>query len=677
MMLPKPFQAQIRKALENENLQAALDTNAAKRAVARQIAIQTLDQDWEALRWQAHSSRSTTIANLDVLLKQFSTKAQDNGWFVHRAENAKQVLDIILEIAGNQRARLVAKSKTMVSEEIGLNHALEQAGLRVVETDLGEYIVQLRNERPAHITTPAVHLRRADVAQTFYEKLGLPITDDVGILTNAARQVLRQVFLEADIGLSGVNFGIAETGSICLLTNEGNGRMVTTLPRVHIALMGLERLVPTLEDLGLMLTVLPRVSTGQKLTVYTTLINHPRRPGDVDGPDERHLILIDNGRLALKDSPLAESLFCIRCGACLNACPVFRELGGHAYIGAHGQATTYPGPIGSVVSPGLFGQGEFGHLARASSLCGACKDVCPVDIDLPRLLLRIRAGEVPGKPASPKPNTPAVLRWGLRGYTWMVTIPAWFRTAQRLARSFARVAAPRSSWLRLPAFTGWGYSKDLPIPARRTFHQRWAALEKEIHSPVENITPISVSPNQTSHPENKPISSVDLVSQFGMALTAVGGGFSRCRSQELASQILGLIQARQVDEILAWDDRHFPPGLLDSLRQAGILVKNELDPTIGIGLTGAVAAIAETGTLVIPAGPGKSNFPSLTTELHLVVLPAGVIHAGLMDVLRLPELRRAQTVALVTGPSRTADIELTLTIGVHGPREVHVFCYEE
>lgn len=677
MMLPKPFQAQIRKALENENLQAALDTNAAKRAVARQIAIQTLDQDWEALRWQAHSSRSTTIANLDILLKQFSTKAQENGWFVHRAENAKQALDIILEIAGNQRAKLVAKSKTMVSEEIGLNHALEQAGLRVVETDLGEYIVQLRNERPAHITTPAVHLRRADVAQTFYEKLGLPITDDVGILTNAARQVLRQVFLEADIGLSGVNFGIAETGSICLLTNEGNGRMVTTLPRVHIALMGLERLVPTLEDLGLMLTVLPRVSTGQKLTVYTTLINHPRRPGDVDGPDERHLILIDNGRLALKDSPLAESLFCIRCGACLNACPVFRELGGHAYIGAHGQATTYPGPIGSVVSPGLFGQGEFGHLARASSLCGACKDVCPVDIDLPKLLLRIRAGEVPGKPASPKPNTPAVLRWGLRGYTWMVTIPAWFRTAQRLASSFARVAAPRSSWLRLPAFTGWGYSKDLPIPARRTFHQRWAAVEKEIPSPVENITPISVSPNQASHPENEPVSSVDLVSQFGMALTAVGGGFSRCRSQELASQILGLIQARQVDEILAWDDRHFPPGLLDSLRQAGILVNNELDPTIGIGLTGAVAAIAETGTLVIPAGPGKSNFPSLTTELHLVVLPAGVIHAGLMEVLRLPELRRAQTVALITGPSRTADIELTLTIGVHGPREVHVFCYEE
>lgn len=259
----------------------------------------------------------------------------------------------------------------------------------------------------------------------------------------------------------------------------------------------------------------------------------------------------------------------------------------------------------------------------------------------------------------------------------MVTIPAWFRTAQRLASSFARVAAPRSSWLRLPAFTGWGYSKDLPIPARRTFHQRWAAVEKEIPSPVENITPISVSPNQASHPENEPVSSVDLVSQFGMALTAVGGGFSRCRSQELASQILGLIQARQVDEILAWDDRHFPPGLLDSLRQAGILVNNELDPTIGIGLTGAVAAIAETGTLVIPAGPGKSNFPSLTTELHLVVLPAGVIHAGLMEVLRLPELRRAQTVALITGPSRTADIELTLTIGVHGPREVHVFCYEE
>ena len=676
MILPKPFQTQIQTALENENLQAALDTNAAKRAAARQIAIQTLDQDWETLRRQAHTSRAATIANLDALLNQFSTKVQENGWFIHWAENARQALEIILEIAGQNQAKLVAKSKTMVSEEIGLNHALEQAGLRVVETDLGEYIVQLRNERPAHITTPAVHLRRADVAQTFFEKLGLPITEDVGILTNAARQVLRQVFLEADIGLSGVNFGIAETGGVCLVTNEGNGRMVTTIPRVHIALMGIERVVPTLEDLELMLSLLPRASTGQKTTVYTTLINHPRRPGDADGPDERHLVLIDNGRMALKNSPLAESLYCIRCGACLNACPVFREIGGHAYVGDHGQATTYPGPIGSIVSPGLFGQVEFGHLARASSLCGACKDACPVDIDLPKLLLRVRAGEIQNEPARPKPNTPAMISWGLRGYTWMVKVPARFRCAQRLAGSFAQVIAPRSTWLRLPVFTGWGYSKDLPKPARRTFHQRWSALEKNIPAVVQNNQLKMASPNQADHSKNKPGSAVNLVSQFAAALTAVGGSISFCQSQELCSQILALIQERQVDEILAWEDRHFPVGLLECLRQAGIRIKNDMDPSIRIGLTGAAAAIADTGTLVIPAGPGKSNLPSLTTELHLVVLQMGDIHPGLAEVLRLPELRTASTVALISGPSRTADIELTLTIGVHGPREVHVFCYE-
>jgi len=677
MISPKSFQTQIQTALENENLQAALDTNAAKRAAARQIAIQSLDQDWETLRQQAHASRAATIGNLDAILKQFSAKAQENGWVIHRAENAQQSLEIILEIARLNQAKLVAKSKTMVSEEIGLNHALERAGIKVVETDLGEYIVQLRNERPAHITTPAVHLRRADVAQTFFEKLGLPLTEDVEVLTGAARQVLRQVFLEADIGLSGVNFGVAETGGICLVTNEGNGRMVTTLPRVHIALMGIERLVPTLDDLGLMLTLLPRASTGQKLTVYTTLINQPRRPGEADGPAERHLILIDNGRTALKNSPLAESLYCIRCGACLNACPVFREIGGHAYVGDHGQATTYPGPIGSIVSPGLFGQPEFGHLARASSLCGACKDACPVDINLPKLLLRVRAGEVQVESIHPKPNTPATINIGLRGFTWMVKVPALFRFAQQLAGLFSQVIEPRSSWLRLPGFTGWGYSKDLPKPARQTFHQRWASLEKNLPAAVQNNQPVKAFLNQADHSINKPEPAVILVSQFAAALTAVGGSISFCHSQDLCSRILALIQDRQGDEILAWEDFHFPAGLLEGLRQAGIRITNDQDTSIRIGLTGAAAAIAETGTLVIPAGPGKSNLPSLTTELHLVVLRVGDIHPNLKEVLRLPEMRTASTVALITGPSRTADIELTLTIGVHGPREVHVFCFEE
>jgi L-lactate dehydrogenase complex protein LldF len=227
-------------------------------------------------------------------------------------------------------------------------------------------------------------------------------------MTETARRILRRAFLDADIGISGVNFGVVDTGSLCILTNEGNGRLVTTLPPVHIALMGIERLVPSLDDLTLMLHLLPRSATGQKLTVYTSLMHGPRHPDEVDGPDERHLILVDNGRSALRESSLAEILYCIRCGACINVCPVFREIGGHAYLTRDGETTPYPGPIGSILSPGLFGQAEFGHLARASSLCGACREACPVDIDLPKLLLRVRAGLTPTLDVQP-PDDPAHL----------------------------------------------------------------------------------------------------------------------------------------------------------------------------------------------------------------------------------------------------------------------------
>ena len=246
----------------------------------------------------------------------------------------------------------------------------------------------LNKEKPSHIIPPAEHLKKEQVAKLFQEKLGIPYTEDIPTLTATARKVLREVFLTADIGMSGVNFGVAETGGICLITNEGNGRMVTTVPKTHIALMGMERLAPTLDDLALLLSLLPRSATGQKLTVYTQLIHKPM-PGQT-----RHLIILDNGRSKLRNSPLKESLYCIRCGACLNACPVFRELSGHAYIGRDLSIAPYPGPIGSVISPGLFGENYF-QLAQASSLCGACKEACPVDIDLPKLLTRVRAGQAP------------------------------------------------------------------------------------------------------------------------------------------------------------------------------------------------------------------------------------------------------------------------------------------
>ena len=390
--MANPFRSHIKASLADVNLQTALDANAERRINVRQIAFESLANP-AALRAKAHLIRQDVVEHLDSYLEQFISRAGENGIVIHRAEDADQAIKMVLEIAEQHDAKLIAKSKTMVSEEIGLNHTLEKHGLEVIETDLGEYIVQLRGEPPSHIITPAVHLRRQDVGKLFEEKLGLAYTEDIGIMTNTARQILRQVFLDADIGISGVNFGVAETGTLCIVTNEGNGRMVTTLPRTHVALMGIERIVPTMEDLALMLSLLPRSATGQKLSVYTSLLNSPRAENDPDGPRERHVILVDNGRSVVRESELQEILYCIRCGSCLNACPVFREIGGHAYVGQHGKSTPYPGPIGSVISPALFGRCEFGNLARASSLCGACKEACPVDIDLPKLLLRIRAGD--------------------------------------------------------------------------------------------------------------------------------------------------------------------------------------------------------------------------------------------------------------------------------------------
>src|ERR1041385_4672425 len=389
------FRARIRTALANPSLQSALDANAERRVNARIHALASLP-NWQEKRQQAHAIRAEVIDHLDEYLDQFTRKATENGIIVHRAKDAGEAIGIILKITESNVSRhwvknddssrrtpiLVAKSKSMVTEEIHLNHALEAEGMRVVETDLGEYIVQLRNERPAHIITPAVHLRRSDVAQLFHEKLGIPYTEDIPTLTNTARKVLREVFLTADVGISGVNFGVAETGTICVVSNEGNARMVTTLPPIHIALMGMERLVRSLDDLALMLSLLPRSATAQKLSVYTQLLHSPFTG------QQRHLIILDNGRSQIRNSPLKESLYCIRCGSCLNACPVFREIGGHAYN------STYSGPIGSVISAG-FGGSDFIPLAQASSLCGACKEACPVDIDLPKLLTRVRAGQIP------------------------------------------------------------------------------------------------------------------------------------------------------------------------------------------------------------------------------------------------------------------------------------------
>jgi L-lactate dehydrogenase complex protein LldF len=657
------FRARIRQSLADENLQAALDGNAQRRFVGRLTAFSTVP-DYQDRRTRAHAIKADVIAHLEEYLSRFITQVTQNGIQVHRAADAEEAIRIFLEIARDHNAHLVAKSKSMVSEEINFNHAMAAAGIQVVETDLGEYIVQLRGERPSHILTPAVHLTRGQVGQLFHDKLGTPYTEDISEMVATARRVLRQVFLTADIGVSGANFGVAETGTLCLVTNEGNGRMVTGLPPVHVALMGIERLVPTLDDLALFLSLLARSGTGQKLSVYTSLIHSPKRMEDGDGPQERHLILVDNGRSNMRLSPLAEALSCIRCGACLNACPVFREIGGHAYIGRDGSIAPYPGPIGAVISPGLFGCGNFGQLAQASSLCGACKEACPVDIDLPELLLRIRAGKTGENVINKEPAEgtaiPGILKLGLKAYRMAAAVPLLFSLGQRLGGLFSRVVSPHKKYMRLPAWTGWGYSKDFPRLEMHPFRTHWKDIKQEISG---NVALGSQQPGQAGLSVAPMIHS--LADQFTSELAEIGVKAYCVPEQEVQARLAELLHERGIDRVCVDD--------VGEKYITGIASVRTPDPTIRAGVTGALVGIAESGSLVLVGGLGRPLTASLLPDLHIAILRASDLVATLPEALRRPEIRTAPSAVIVTGPSRTADIEMTLSIGVHGPKELHVF----
>lgn len=667
-MPPSIFRKKIKTALNNPVLQAALDANSENRIRARKSAAESLPEDLQVLRQRTHNLREDVIANLDTYLDQFIHKVQANGFIVHRAADAQEAVELVIEIARQKGAKLIAKSKTMVSEEMGLNQALEAIGIKAVETDLGEYIVQLRGEHPSHIISPSVHLKREQVGEVFHEKLGIPLTSDIPTLTNTARATLRQTFLDADIGITGVNMGVVETGSLCIVTNEGNARMVTTLPKTHIALMGIERLVPDMNGLALVLYLLPRSATGQKISVYTQLVHSPRRAGENDGSEERHLILLDNGRSKLRGSMLNDILLCIRCGACLNACPIFREIGGHSYVGDRGQFTPYSGPIGSVLSPGLFGQEQFGHLAQASTLCGACKEACPVDIDLPTLLLRVRSKE------EGTVNTDQPVRLGLRLFTWMSTSAWRFAAAQKLAGVFGGLFSPRDSWMRLPAMTGWGFSKDFPRPAGKTFHQRWNEREMkgDKGNGLEKTAPIDEQASKDQNSGNQ--STSKNIDRFKDEFTALGGKFFSCMQTELTQKISSLLKEKQISEVMAWEAGQLPDGIIEELQKAGIHIGYSSDPQIRAGITGATAACAETGTIIITSGSGRPLSTSLLPEIHIAILEESAIYANLPQVFEMREVREAASVSLISGPSRTADIEMTLTIGVHGPGEIYVFC---
>ena len=418
----------------------------------------------DQVRERARAIKDETLAELDKHLETLEANVVRNGGHVYWASEGEDACRFILEILASRNAQKVVKSKSMTSEEIRLNHALEAAGVEVVETDFGEYIIQVAGHRPSHIVGPALHLSKDDVAKILSEAAGETLPTDREALAAFARRTLRSRFAAADVGITGANFAIAETGSIVLVENEGNARLTTGLPRIHIALMGIEKVIPKLADLPYFLKVLARAATGQKISVYTSLITGPTRTSELDGPEEFHLIILDNGRSRILGGPLRESLFCIRCGACLNACPIYRTVGGHSYGGV------YAGPIGAVLTPLYDGLSANHHLPHASSLCGACQAACPVKIQIPEMLIQLR------EQLHEEPDQ--VSRWEQWAYkVWarMLKNVFWYGWATWLATRTIGRFKRRSGWLRwLPGkLGGWTERRDFPAPAPRRFRDWW------------------------------------------------------------------------------------------------------------------------------------------------------------------------------------------------------------
>jgi L-lactate dehydrogenase complex protein LldF len=462
------LRARAGEALQDGFLQQALTIATTKFIDLRREAFGEFPEG-DALRDRARAIKEATLQRLDHYLEQLIDNVERLGGRVHYAATPEDARRIILDIAQRTGSRMVVKSKSMATEEIHLNEALEAAGITPVETDLGEYIIQLAHERPSHIIAPAIHKTKGQVAELFARELDRPdVPADPEVLTAIARAELREKFLQADMGITGANFAVADTGTVVLVTNEGNGRMVTTLPRVHVAVMGVEKVVPSMSDLAVFLSILAKSATGQKLSVYTTLVRGPRAATELEGPDEFHLVLLDNGRIDQIGGTLREALSCLRCGACLNVCPVYRSIGGHAY------GHTYPGPIGILLTAMLNGPESVKDLAHASSLCGACADACPVRIDIPRMLIELR------KEVDEKKIAPWTERVVFKVFGWLLRTPALYRLGAPLARVFQRPFARDGRITHLPLFFGeWTRTRDLPAVAPRTFTERWPALERE------------------------------------------------------------------------------------------------------------------------------------------------------------------------------------------------------
>jgi L-lactate dehydrogenase complex protein LldF len=452
------------EALGSPNLQLALSRLGETLAAGNRTAFERLPGS-SLLRDKARAIKDETLAHLDVHLEQLERSVKARGGHVHFAADGADAVATVREIIKEAGATRVVKSKSMVTEEIHLNQHLEESGIEVTETDFGEFIIQVAGERPSHLVGPALHKTAEEMAVCLNERFQTNLTKEPHVMAQFARGYLRQKFAEAEVGITGGNFLVAETGTVVIISNEGNARLTSSVPRIMISIVGIEKVIPRLADLPIFLKVLARAATGQKMSIYTSLVTGPRRPGEADGPEEFHLVLLDNGRSKILGSPMRESLFCIRCGACLNVCPVYRKIGGHAYGG------TYSGPIGAVLTPLFDGHQLNQHQSHASSLCGACQAACPVKIQIPELLIRNRAAQ------HDEHITPRGEELIYRVWSRLMRSPFWYRLMTRAA---ARVLPwfAKEGWLtRLPGpLAGWTACRDFPAPARKTFRDQWREL---------------------------------------------------------------------------------------------------------------------------------------------------------------------------------------------------------
>jgi L-lactate dehydrogenase complex protein LldF len=665
--------------------------------------------DWEELRAAGAAIKDQALLSLDGQLSSLEAAVVSAGGVVHWANDGSEACSIVARVARSHGVSEVVKVKSIATDEIGLNDALADAGIRAVETDLAELIIQLGDDRQSHILVPAIHLGRAEIRELFRRELDRPdLSDSPPELAEAARIHLREKFLGARMGVSGANFAVAETGSVCVVESEGNGRMCTTLPEVLVTVMGIEKLVPRWRDLEVFLQLLPRSSTGERMNPYTSLWTGP---GDGDGPREFHLVLLDNGRTrALADEVGRQALRCIRCSACLNVCPVYSRVGGHAY------ESVYPGPIGAILTPQLRGLEEAGSLPYASSLCGACGDVCPVKIEIPRLLTHLRSRErAEAGPLDPE-------RVAMRGLYRAFSTRAGYERAQRLARSLSRPLARDGRITRAPGpLAGWTGSRDLPAPAKESFRDWWR----------RNRSPETVSVTLTSHsaanvrlvessgatrePETRPppptaaraavlgritaaldgaqrppepprdyrtsddrerSDTVDLfaerVAEYKATVHRIGGPAIPATVAEICDAVGARRLGIPPDLPAAWR-----PEAVELVEDGG-LTPAELDGLDG-ALTGCAVAIAETGTFVLDGGPAQGRRAlTLVPDLHVcVVLGEQVVGIVPEAVARLESAVRARrAVTFVSGPSATSDIELDRVEGVHGPRILHVLVVE-